>query len=88
MPLTPSERVLRSQAAAHKSWAHTPNRNARTANARKAHLEKFDREVDPDGSLPPEERAKRAENARRAYFAQLAFKSAKARRARRNGGGV
>jgi len=45
-------------------------------------MARFEREVDPDGTLPPEERARRAEHKRKAYFARLALKSAKARRAR------
>ena len=45
-------------------------------------MARFEREVDPDGTLAPEERARRAEAARKAYFAQFAHKSAKARRRR------
>jgi hypothetical protein len=45
-------------------------------------LERFEREVDPDGTLPPAERAKRAEYARKAYFQRLALKSAQVRRRR------
>ncbi len=85
MPLTPAERSLRGQIAAHESWAHTESRSARTAPARKAALDRFEREVDPEGVLPPAERAKRAENARKAYFARLALKSAQARRVRKGG---
>lgn len=84
-PLTPAERSLRGQIAAHTSWARTPDRTARTAAARQAANDRFEREVDPDGVLLPEVRAKLAENARKAYFARLALKSAQARR-RRNGG--
>lgn len=79
-PLTESERRLRSQIAAHESWARTDDRSARTAKARKAALDRFEREVDPTGELTPQERAKRAEHARKAYFARLALKSAQARR--------
>jgi hypothetical protein len=43
-------------------------------------MARFEREVDPEGVLPPHERAKRAENAKAAYFKRLALKSAKARR--------
>jgi hypothetical protein len=86
-PLTPSERSLRSQIAVHESWARTPDRAARTANARRAALDRFERQVDPEGALLPAERAKRAEHARKAYFARLALKSAQARR-RRSGGGA
>lgn len=82
MPLPPAERSLRGQIAAHKSWAHTENRSARTAPARKAALDRFEREVDPEGKLLPAERAQRAEHARKAYFAALALKSAQARRRR------
>lgn len=82
MALTQSERTLRSQIAAHDSWATTPDRNARTANARKAMLDKFEGQVDPDGTLTPAERTKRAEHARKAYFKRLALKSAQARRRR------
>lgn len=83
--LTPSERSLRAEAAAHTSWANTEDRSARTAPARRALLNKFEKQVDPAGLLPSAERAKRAENARRAYFAALALKSAKSRRLRAAG---
>ncbi|WP_244975579.1 hypothetical protein [Mycobacterium kubicae] len=43
-------------------------------------LDKFERQVDPDGELSPAERAKRAEHARKAYFKRMALKSAQARR--------
>ena len=52
----------------------------RTAPSRKAQLDAFERQVDPDGLLPAAERALRAESARRAHFAKLAFLSAVARR--------
>jgi hypothetical protein len=53
---------------------------AHTAPARAAFLDKFDREVDPDGVLKPEDRARRSAHARKAYFTRLALKSAQARR--------
>jgi hypothetical protein len=80
--LTPSERVLRSQIAAHESWARTEDRAARTANARRAMLDKFEQEVDPNNELAPRERATRAEHARKAHFKRLALKSVQARRRR------
>lgn len=79
-PESPEHRALRARMAAHASWASTPDRTARTAPARAAALERFEREVDPDGTLPPAERARRAEHARKAYFLRLAMKSADARR--------
>lgn len=55
----------------------------RTAPGRAAFLARFEHEVDPDGTLSPEERQRRAEAARRAFFAELALKSAQARSKRR-----
>lgn len=77
--LTPAERRLRGQMGAHKSWANTTDRTARTLPARLAHNAKFERQVDPDGKLSPAERAKRAESARKEYYTRLAYKSARAR---------
>ena len=77
---TPTERQLIARVAAHQSWASTPNRTARTAKARDAFLAKFEDQVDPHRELTPEERAKRATNARKAYFVNLARESAKTRR--------
>jgi len=78
--LTPTERSLRARLAAHSSWAQTADPSSRTRAARDAFLDRFEREVDPDGQLPPEERRVRAEHARKAYFTRLALKSAQARR--------
>lgn len=55
---------------------------ATTANARTAFLARFEREVDPEGTLPEAERRRRVAMARKAYFARLALASARARRAR------
>jgi hypothetical protein len=76
----PNERQLIARAAAHQSWAATSNRTARTANAREAFLAKFEDLVDPNRELPADERARRAMNARKSYFARLALRSAQARR--------
>ncbi len=81
---TPADRSLSGRANAHKLWAHVPDRTAHTEPARRQFEARFEREVDPDGVLPPEERARRAAHARKAYFARLALASAKARRARAN----
>ncbi len=75
-----ASRTLIARLGAHESWAHTPDRSARTAPAREAFNDRFEREVDPERVLPPEERARRAEHARKAYFTRLALASAKARR--------
>jgi hypothetical protein len=78
--LTPEQRSLRAKIAVHTSWANTADRSARTANARKGALARFERQVDPDGVLPPAERAQRAQSAYRAHMLSLAAKSAAARR--------
>lgn len=66
---------------AHESWARTPDRSARTRNARQAFLARFENQVDPEGILPPAERAVRAEHARKAHFQRMALKSAARRKA-------
>ena len=70
---------LRGRIGAHKLHATHDSRDL-TAPARKAFLDRFAREVDPQGQLPLKERERRAAHARKAYFAKLAYLSAKARR--------
>lgn len=81
--MTPAQRSLRARIAAHTSWANEEDRSRRTAAARTAAADRFAREVDPDGVLPPEERARRAESARKAHFCRMAKASAAARRRQR-----
>lgn len=80
MASTSSERRLAAQVSAYSSWAQTENRTARTQPARDALLRKFEQQVDPDGTLSPVERDKRVQAARKAYYASLALRSARARR--------
>ena len=80
---TPAERSLRARTAVHSSWANTGDRAARTAPGRRALDARFEKQVDPEGTLPVAERARRAESARKAYFANLARQSAAARRRKR-----
>lgn len=79
------ERSMSASILAHRSWARTKDRSARTAPARRALLERFELEVDPHGEMTPADRAAAAENARRAHYRTLALASARARRARRAG---
>lgn len=76
-------RSLQASIAAHAMHAQHDRRET-TANARKAFLERFERQVDPHMKLSPVERRERAESAKKAYFRQLALKSAQAR-AQRSG---
>jgi hypothetical protein len=80
--LTPAERSMRARLAAHTSWANTEDRAARTAPARSAYMRRFEDEVDPDRSLDPCERARRAEHALKAHMTRAALISAKNRRKR------
>ena len=76
---TAAQRSLRARLAAYRSWERTTNAAARTAPARRAAIARFDRQVDPEGVLSPEERARRATAAMRAYFTALALRSSRAR---------
>jgi len=78
--VTPEERRTRASIAADTRWARTPDRLGATAPARRGLIAKFEREVDPDGQLPPDVRTKLAENARRAFYKRLAARSVKTRR--------
>lgn len=80
--LSSSERTLRARAAAHRLHASRDSREI-TAPARKAFLDRFEREADPRNELPVEERQRRAEHLRKAYFTELALRSVKARRERK-----
>jgi hypothetical protein len=62
---------IHARIAAEISWARTADRSARTRPARQAFLKRFERQVDPDGKLPLDERARRAEHALRAHMLQL-----------------
>ncbi|MPZ29260.1 MAG: hypothetical protein GEV12_23430 [Micromonosporaceae bacterium] len=68
--------------AAHAMHARHDSRQV-TAKARQAAADRFERQVDPDGALPVEERRRRAEHARREHMTRLALASARARRQRR-----
>ena len=76
----PDPRSLSGSIAAHERWSRCDDRHAATAPARRAFDERFEREVDPGGVLPPAERARRAGHARKAHFLRLALKSAQSRR--------
>jgi hypothetical protein len=83
--MTPEQRRLRASLAAHELWAKEPDRSARTAAARRAFLAKLEREVDPQGILPPEERARRVENLRQAHMKRMALAASRARRRKKGG---
>lgn len=72
MASTASERRLVASIAANESWAHTPDRSARTAPARRALDQKFLEQAQGDPV--------RAQHLRKAHFQRLALKSAQSRR--------
>lgn len=66
---------LRGRIGAYRLHAtHDPRTT--TAKARATFLARFYAQVDPDSLLAPAERERRALAARKAYFAQLAYRSA------------
>lgn len=67
--------------AALAKWARTDPVEG-TAAARAAFLASFEAKADPDGTLDPAERARRAELLRKEHFARMARRSAQARSAR------
>jgi hypothetical protein len=75
--LSPSERSLRARAAAHA--LHAQGRTSTKAGT-VAFLARFERQVDPEGVLTPEERTRRAEHALKSHMAGLALKASRARR--------
>lgn len=79
---TPEEvdRSLRAQIAANTRWAIEPNRTQAMAPARAAFVKKFEKQVDPDGTMDPVVRAERVDNLMRAHMLKVAMKGAQARR--------
>jgi hypothetical protein len=80
------DRVLIARIAAAERWARERDRTAATEMARRGLIAKFEREVDPDGTLDPAERARRVEHLRRAQLLRASRAAAAARRSRRSGG--
>jgi hypothetical protein len=77
--LSPSQRAFRARLAAHAHQADAETTRARAEHIARISTDRFANQVDPDHHLPPEDRAKRARSARRAYYTALAFHSSRAR---------
>ena len=75
---SPAEHALRGRIGAHLLHATHDSRRL-TEKARASFMASFERQVDPDGTLPADERRRRAAHARAAYFARLARSSVLAR---------
>jgi hypothetical protein len=80
---TAAERKLRATLAAESRWAQPGSRETARVTARASMIARFEKQVDPDGVLPPAERAKLAESARRAHLLSMSLKSVRARRLRK-----
>jgi hypothetical protein len=82
---SPQQRSLVSAIGAHALHSKYDSREL-TKNARAKFDQRFVDEVDPDRTLPEQERARRAAHARKLYFTRLALASVKARAKRRKAG--
>ncbi len=82
MPDSESERSLIGALAAEIRWSRVDKEGRRegTRAAREAWALAFEKEVDPEGLLDPDERAMRARNLRRAHLLRMSLKSVESRR--------
>ena len=74
------DRVLAARIAAAERWGRTADRAAATEPARDGLRARFEREADPDGTLSPDERARRADHLMRAHMLRMSLKAKNARR--------
>ena len=81
--MTPEQRRLRAKIAAGARWSHPMARADQADAARSAIFARLEREVDPAGQLPPDERAVLVRAAARRLSARL--NSAKVRKRRFQG---
>ena len=80
MAATANERSTAAQIAALTRWGKTGDRSAATNAARQGLRAKFEREVDPDGTLPDDERERRVSSLLRAHMLRMSLKASRARR--------
>jgi hypothetical protein len=80
---SPVERSLHAQAASLTYWSQVTDRRAATRPGREGLTRKWEREIDPDGTLPPEELARRVELRRKAHMANMSRLAAKKAREKR-----
>lgn len=81
-------RVLLAKVAAAERWAHTPDRVAATAPARRGLRAKFERQVlDADPHVDGPELSRRADQLLRAHMLRLSLRSARSRSAQAGPGG-
>ena len=78
--MTPEQRRLRAQIAANTRWSRPMSREDQSDAARAAIYQRLEREVDPLGELPPDERDRRVRSAARALSAELNLAKARKRK--------
>lgn len=76
--MTPAQRRLRARIAANARWSRQMARADQADAARTAMVSRLEHEVDPEGQLPPDQRAALVRAAARRLSAQL--NAAKARK--------
>jgi hypothetical protein len=80
---SPQFRSWRGQLGAYMSWARAEDRTAYTLTGRRALLDKFEEQVDPEVKLTIQQRAKYAEYALKTDMQRMALKAPQVRRGRR-----
>jgi hypothetical protein len=83
--LSLGERVLRARMGGYARAAKYDGTEV-TEKARRTFDDRFYEEVDPEQQLPPAERERRVAAARKRYFTELAYKSARSRAAMKTAG--
>jgi hypothetical protein len=82
MPLSASERRLRARKASLTAWQNTVDRSARGRHANAGLMAKFAREIDPDGTMDPKERAAKVKTRHAKHIADMQWAAVQARRAK------
>ncbi|MFC4912549.1 hypothetical protein [Actinomadura gamaensis] len=83
---TPAERSAAARLAANVSWARTPIRAERTAQAHAASPTSYTywlNKIQQEGEIAPQDQAAAAKNAHRVYMTQLSRRAAASRRSRK-----
>ena len=75
-----SPRALAGRIGGHARAKSISDMTAAMEPAWRGQMARFEREIDPDSTLPAAERTRRAKSAQREHMARLALRSAKARR--------
>lgn len=79
----PEDRVLLARVAANERWGRTADRTAATAPARRGLRARFEREIDPDGTLAatqPAEVERRVDQLQKAHMLRMSLAAKNARR--------